>query len=154
MDGDIMTRVGFFINDLQQHIKELHKQKSAKLTIYNQLGLVKNNHEEYEEAFQNYEDLPAILGKALSSDDPKLTSFYGNIGLVYVDIGDHENVFSAHEFQYQSLPANHPDLALSYASIGILYKACTIIPTPAHFSNVSYKLHNNHYPLAIRIFNA
>ncbi|CAF4465040.1 unnamed protein product, partial [Adineta steineri] len=92
--------------------------ESDKATIYYQLGRIKRNQGEYQEALSYYEKALAIRQQSLPSEHPDLGGSYNNIGLVYHNIGDYPKALSYYEkslaIRLQSLPSNHPDLGASY----------------------------------------
>jgi tetratricopeptide (TPR) repeat protein len=100
--------------------------ESEKAPIYNQLGRVKHNQGEYQEAITFYEKSIEIKEKTLPPNHPKLAHSYNNISIVYQKMGDYSKALSYYEkdleIQQQSLPPNHPKLAASYNNIGVLYK--------------------------------
>jgi tetratricopeptide (TPR) repeat protein len=112
----------------QQVYEILLEQKTeeiAKAPIYNQLGWVKYQEGEYQEAIRFYEKALAIQQQSLPPNHPSLAGSYGNIGNVYQNMGDYPKALSSYEkalvIQQQSLPPNHPDLASSYNNIGTVY---------------------------------
>jgi tetratricopeptide (TPR) repeat protein len=99
--------------------------ESEKGPIYHQLGCVKVDQGEYQEAIAFYEKALAIGQQSLPRNNPNLTASYNNIGNVYNSMGDYLKALSYYEkslaIQQQSLPPNHPDLASSYNNIGAVY---------------------------------
>jgi tetratricopeptide (TPR) repeat protein len=96
-----------------------HKtEENAKAPIYHQLGCIKVDLGEYQEAITFYEKSLEINKKTLPSNHPSLAMSYGNIGNVYKNMGDYSKALSSYEkalaMQQQSLPPNHPNLAKSY----------------------------------------
>ncbi|CAF1566268.1 unnamed protein product [Adineta ricciae] len=93
--------------------------------IYNQLGSIKYQQGQYEEATKLYKKSLELRMKSLPSNHPDVASSYNNIGLVYSAMGDYPKALSSYEqvrnIQMQSLPLNHPDLAISYNNIGNVY---------------------------------
>ncbi len=104
---------------------EQRTEESAKAPIYNQLGSVKYQEGEYQEAIRFYEKSLAIYQQSLPPNHPDLASSYNNIGGVYHNMGDYPKALSSYEkalaIKQQSLPPNHPDLANSYNNIGAVY---------------------------------
>ena len=97
--------------------------ESEKAPIYHQLGGVKYNQGEYQEAIIFHERSLEISQKFLPPNHPDLASSYNNIGLVYDRMGDYPEALSSYEkalkIQQQSLPPNHPNLAKSYIGCGV-----------------------------------
>jgi tetratricopeptide (TPR) repeat protein len=105
---------------------EQETEESAKAPIYHQLGWVKDEQGQYQEAIRFYEKSLAIYQQSLPSNHPDLAISYNNIGLVYDNMSDYPKALSSHEkalaIRQQSLPPNHPDLAMSYNNIGNVYQ--------------------------------
>jgi tetratricopeptide (TPR) repeat protein len=99
--------------------------ESEKAPIYGQLGFVKDDQGEYQEAIIFYEKSLAINQQSLPPNHPDLASSYNNIGTVYAKMSDCPKALSYYEkalaIKQQSLPPNHPDLASSYNNIGMVY---------------------------------
>jgi Tfp pilus assembly protein PilF len=99
--------------------------ESEKAPIYNQLGCVKDDRGEYQEAITFYEKALAIQQQSLGPNHPDLAVSYNNIGTAYDSMGDYPKALSSYEkalaIQQQSLGPNHPDLAVSYNNIGTAY---------------------------------
>ncbi|CAF1428833.1 unnamed protein product [Adineta ricciae] len=100
-------------------------KESEKAPVYHQLGLIKDNQGEYEEAIRWYEQSLTIYEKTLSPQDPVLVASYNNIGNVYKNVGDYPKAFSYYEkalaISQQSLSPNHSHLASTYNNIGLVY---------------------------------
>jgi tetratricopeptide (TPR) repeat protein len=105
---------------------EQETEESAKAPIYNQLGLIKDNLGEYQEAIRFYDKSIKIAEKCKPLNHQNLAMSYNNIGLVYDSMGDYPKALSSHEkalaIKQQSLPPNHPALAASYNNIGAVYQ--------------------------------
>ncbi|CAF1196805.1 unnamed protein product [Adineta steineri] len=99
--------------------------KSDKAPIYHQLGRIKRNQGEYQEALFYYEKGLTIRQQLVPSNDRSFGTFYNNIGNVHYCRGDYPKALSYYkkglEIKQQSLPSNHPDLANSYNNIGNVY---------------------------------
>jgi tetratricopeptide (TPR) repeat protein len=113
----------------QQVYEILLKQEtdeSRKAPIYNQLGWVKYERGEYEEAIRFYEKSIKIEEKRKPLNHQNLANSYNNIGVVYDKMGEYPKALSyyekALEIKQQSLPPNHPDLAASYSNISMAYE--------------------------------
>ena len=113
-----------------QQIYEIMLQQPSnndrkKAYIYHQLGWMKDDQGEYEEAIAFYEKSLKIRLKTLPPNDPALAPTYNNMGNVYDSMGDYPKALSYYEkalaIRQQSLPPNHPSLATSYNNIGSVY---------------------------------
>ncbi|CAF4565023.1 unnamed protein product [Rotaria sp. Silwood1] len=111
--------------DLYNILLDQTTNDREKADIYNQLGLVKENQGEYQQAIAYYQQSSNILEKILSPTDTRLAASYSNIGLVYDKMGDYSKALSFHEkvlkIDQKNLPSNHPNLAASYNNIGMVY---------------------------------
>ncbi|CAF0720593.1 unnamed protein product [Adineta steineri] len=126
--GLLLIKMGQF-NEAQKIYQVLLPQatnESDKANIQHQLGRIKHNQGEYQEALSYYEKGRAIRQQSLPSNHPDLASSYNNIGLMHYSMDDYPKALSYYEkalaIRQQSLPLNHPDLAQSYNNIGILYR--------------------------------
>ncbi|CAF1101432.1 unnamed protein product [Adineta steineri] len=125
--GLLLTRMGQ--SDKAKEVYEIllrqTTRKGEKASICHQLGLIKYNQGEYQEALTYYEKALAMKQRSLPSNHPDLASSYMGIGLVYYNTGDYPKALSYYEkglvIQQRSLPSNHPDLAYSYNNIGLVY---------------------------------
>lgn len=108
-----------------QILLEQETDENAKVPILNQLGLMKDELGEYEEAIQYFNKSIEIEEKCIPCDDQSLAASYNNLGVVYSSMGDYSKALSSHEkaltVQKQSLPSTHLHLASSYANIGSVY---------------------------------
>ncbi|CAF0960380.1 unnamed protein product [Adineta steineri] len=99
--------------------------ESGKAPFHHQLGRIKRNQGEYQEALFYYEKALTIRQQLLPPNHPDLGMSYNNIGSVYDSMGDYPKALSyyerALEIRQQSLPYNHPDLGASYNNIGSVY---------------------------------
>ncbi|CAF1481444.1 unnamed protein product [Adineta steineri] len=126
--GLLLIKMGHFNKAQEVYEVLLHQatDENDKANIYHQLGCIKDNQGEYQEALVSYENALTIRQQSLPSNHPHLASSYNNIGLVYRNMGDYSKALSyhdnAHEIWQQSLPSNHPHLAISYNNIGVVYK--------------------------------
>ncbi|CAF1357070.1 unnamed protein product [Adineta steineri] len=100
--------------------------ESNKGSIYHQLGSIKDDQGEYQEALTYYEKSLAILQKTLHSNHPDLARSHNNIGVMYRNMNDYPKALLSHEkalsIGQQSLRSDHPDLAYSYNNIGTVYR--------------------------------
>ncbi|CAF1291173.1 unnamed protein product [Adineta ricciae] len=93
---------------------------------YNQLGTIKYQQGQHEEAIILYQKALELQQQSLPSNHPDVAKSYNNIGAVYSSMGDYSRALSSHEqalnIRQQSLPSNHPDVASSYGNIGTVYR--------------------------------
>jgi Tfp pilus assembly protein PilF len=126
--GLVLLKMGH--SDESQQVYEILLEQTitetAKAPIYNQLGLIKNRQERYEEALVFYEQSHEIYKRTLPPNHPDLAISYNNIGLVYSNLNEYSKALLSYKealrIREESLPSNHPDLAASYNNIGILYR--------------------------------
>ncbi|CAF3673478.1 unnamed protein product, partial [Adineta steineri] len=122
--GKLLIKMGQSSKAQEVYEVLLHQttQESDKPSIYHQLGRIKDDQGEYQEALIYYKQSLAIQQNTLSSNHPDLAMSYNNIGLVYYNMSDYQKALSYHEkalaIRQQSFPSNHPDLASSYNNIG------------------------------------
>ncbi|CAF1428107.1 unnamed protein product [Adineta steineri] len=126
--GFLLMRMGQFNKAQEVYEILLHQttNESSKAPIYGQLGWIKANQGEYQEALTYYEKSLAINQKTLPSNHLNLAYSYNNIGLVYNGMRDYPKALSNYEkaltITQQSLPSNHPSLGTYYNNIGIVYR--------------------------------
>ncbi|CAF0830596.1 unnamed protein product [Adineta steineri] len=93
--------------------------------LYNQLGSIKVNKAEYDDAIQYYEKSLKSKKKYLPSTHPDWGTSYNSIGLMYNSTGEYTKALSWHkkalEIRLRSLSPHHLDLAESYNNIGEVY---------------------------------
>ncbi|CAF0928934.1 unnamed protein product [Adineta steineri] len=127
-------RLGLLLFKMGQFTKahEIYKvllnqttNESDKANIYHQLGRIKYNEGEYQEALSYYEKALAIRQQSLPSNHSDLGTSYSSMGTAYASMGDYPKALSYYEkaltIRQQSLPSNHPDLAGSYNNIGLVH---------------------------------
>ncbi|CAF0851864.1 unnamed protein product [Adineta steineri] len=125
--GELLKKMGQFMKAQEVYEVLLHQttDESDKAPIYGQLGSIKNDQGQYQEALSYYEKSLAIYQETLPANHLNLAMSYNNIGNVYDNMGDYPKALSSHEkalaIRQQSLPSNHPDLASSYNNIGLVY---------------------------------
>ncbi|CAF3844684.1 unnamed protein product [Adineta steineri] len=71
--------------------------ESGKAPFHHQLGRIKRNQGEYQEALFYYEKALTIRQQSLSSSHPYLANSYNNIGNVYYSMGDYQKALSCYE---------------------------------------------------------
>ncbi|CAF3796830.1 unnamed protein product [Adineta steineri] len=127
--GLLLKKMGQFNKAQEVYEVLLHQttNESGKTPIYDQLGQIKYNQGEYQEALAYFEKSLAIRQKTLPSNHLDLGNSYDNIGNVYYSMGDYPKALSSHEkalaIKQQSLPSNHPGLGNSYNNIGVVYNS-------------------------------
>ena len=125
--GQVLIKLGEF-KKAQQLYDALLCQKSDSQDIagiYFQLGWLKDNRGEYEQAVACYKKLLEIIENTLHPYHPKIACSYNNLGLVYNKMGEYVHALFFHEkalqIREQSLPPNDSRLATSYNNIGRVY---------------------------------
>ncbi|CAF0720604.1 unnamed protein product [Adineta steineri] len=125
--GLLLIKMGQFTKAQEVFEVLLHQttNESDKAPIYYQLGWIKHNQGEYQEALSSHEKALIIRQRLLPSNHPDLGDSYNKIGIVYDRMGDYPKALSYYEkalaIRQQSLPSNHPDLGASYNNIGNVY---------------------------------
>ncbi|CAM4951947.1 unnamed protein product [Rotaria socialis] len=103
--GNLMLKVGHYdqAEELYNELLDNISTDSDRAHVYHQLGVI-NYHQE---------------------DDASLAPTYGNIGLLYKNMGEYSKALEYHSKSLKiyeiSLPATHPYLARSYSCIGGVY---------------------------------
>ncbi|CAF3827779.1 unnamed protein product [Adineta steineri] len=125
--GHLLIKMGQF-NKAQEVYEDLLHQaanESDKAPIYYQLGCIKCNQGEYQEALVSHGKALVIRQQLLPSNHPDLAASHNNIGVVYYRKGDYTKALSnyekALEIRQQSLLSSHPDLGDSYNNIGTVH---------------------------------
>ncbi|CAF3973071.1 unnamed protein product [Adineta steineri] len=125
--GLLLIKMGQFTKAQEIYQVLLHQttNESNKAPIYYQLGWIKYNQGEYQEALSSHEKALKIRQQSLPSNHLDLADSYNRIGNVYDSISDYPKALSYYEkslvIRQQSLPSNHPDLSSSYNNIGLVY---------------------------------
>ncbi|CAF1551297.1 unnamed protein product, partial [Rotaria sp. Silwood1] len=125
--GKLLLKIGQFdkAEELYMALLEQASDDSDTAHVNHQLGFLKNDQGQYEEAVAFYEQSLKIYRKTLPKDDPSLAPTYNNIALVYNDMGDYSKALEfyekSHKIVEKALPSNYPDLATSYSNIGQVY---------------------------------
>ncbi|CAF1063484.1 unnamed protein product, partial [Adineta steineri] len=125
--GLLLIKMGQF-NKAQEVCEVLLDQathESGKAPIYYQLGQIKYNQGEYQEALSFHEKALTIRQQLLPFNHPDLGDSYNRIGSVYYSMGDYPKALSYYEksltIRQQSFASNHPNLGASYNNIGLVY---------------------------------
>ncbi|CAF1367202.1 unnamed protein product [Adineta steineri] len=162
--GSLLNKMGQFNKAQEIYEVLLHQttNESDKAPIYYELGCIKYNRGEYEEALLSHEKALKIRQQLLPSSHPDLGNSYNTIGLVYKNMGDYPKALSyyekALEIQLQSLSSNHPDLGMSYDNIGVVYHCMGDYPKAlsSHEKALEIRLQSlpsNHYDLGMSYNN-
>ncbi|CAF4949588.1 unnamed protein product, partial [Rotaria socialis] len=115
--GKLMLKVGHFhqAEELYNELLENASYDSERASVYYQLGWLKDNQGEYQQAVTFYKKSLQVYKKTRPPDDPELGSMYNNIGLVYNNMGEYSKALEYYEKSIQinqkALPPTHPDLA-------------------------------------------
>ena len=106
----------------------LFKQTSDQERLgrhFHNLGYIKDEQGNYQEALFFYEQGLEIWQKSLPADHSLLATSYSNIGSGYENMGEYSKALTIYEraleIRQKRLPANHTDLATSYNNIGSVY---------------------------------
>ncbi|CAF4510845.1 unnamed protein product, partial [Rotaria socialis] len=150
--GQLMLKVGHFdqAEELYNELLENASDDSDRAYIYDQLGWLKDNQGEYQQAVTCYGKSLEIERKTLPEDDASLAPIYGNIGLAYSSMGEY---FKALEYYVRSikikeisLPPTHPDLAASYSNIGGVYSSMGEYSKALEYYEKSHKIYEKALP--------
>ena len=126
--GSVLYTMGQFgkAQQIYEMLLEQETVESEKAPAYHQLGLMKEQQGEYEEAITFYEKSISIEEKMTPLPHINLANSYNNIGIVYSIMNKYAQALSYFEKAFAIrqlfLPSNHPDLANSYTNIGMVYK--------------------------------
>ncbi|CAF1440021.1 unnamed protein product [Adineta steineri] len=128
--GNLLITIGQFdkAEQLYSVLLEQTSNKSEKQHYYNQLGYIKDEQGDYENAIEYYEKALTIKEKTLPSNDPSLATSYNNIAGVYYSMEEYSKALSyyerALEIYQKTLSSDHQlDLATSYNNMGMVYKS-------------------------------
>ncbi|CAF1019880.1 unnamed protein product [Adineta steineri] len=127
--GLLLIKMGQFIKAQEVYEILLHQttNESDKAPIYDELGWIKCNQGEYQEALVSHEIALVRRQQSLPSNHPDLAASHNNIGVVYYRKGDYTKALSNYEIalamRQQSLLSNHPDLGDSYNNIGTVHRS-------------------------------
>ncbi|CAM4921913.1 unnamed protein product [Rotaria socialis] len=127
--GDWLLNVGQYQQAEELYIGLLKNSSCDKENayVYQQLGLIKYNQQEYTEAVSYYKKSLKIYQEILCEDDQKLGAICKSVAMAYEKLEDQSNALKffekAHDIYKKVLPANHPDLSTLYRNIGQLYNS-------------------------------
>ncbi|CAF1153648.1 unnamed protein product [Adineta steineri] len=125
--GLMLRKMGEFTKAQEVYEILVHQttDESEKAHIYHQLGGIKDDQGEYQEALTYYEKSLAIYQKILPSDHLNLAHSYNNIGVTYKNMDDYSKALLSYEkalaIRQRSLSCKPLDLAHSYNNIGGVY---------------------------------
>ncbi|CAF1155527.1 unnamed protein product [Adineta steineri] len=162
--GLLLRKMGQFAKAQEIYEVLLHQamNESDRAPIYYQLGWIKYNRGEYQEALSSNEKALTIRQQLPPSSHPDLGDSYNNIGLVYKNMGDYPKALSYYEkaldIQLQSLPSDHLNLSNSYDNIGVVYHCMGDYPKAlsSHEKALQIRLQSlpsNHYDLGMSYNN-
>ncbi|CAF1463574.1 unnamed protein product [Adineta steineri] len=150
--GSLLIKMGQFNKAQEVYEVLLHQttDESGKASIYHQLGIIKDDQGEYQEALPYFEKSLAIFQKTHPSNHHRLGTSYNNIGLVYHSMGDYPKALSSHEkaitIRQQSLPPNNPDLGASYNNIGMVYDSMGDYPKALSYYEKALEIQRESLP--------
>ncbi|CAF5024416.1 unnamed protein product, partial [Rotaria sp. Silwood1] len=150
--GQLLLKIGQFdkAEELYMTLLEQASDDSDRAHVYHQLGWLKDDQGQYEEAVVFYEQSLKIKRKTLPEDHLSLAPDYSNIGLVYKNMGDYSKALEYYEKDLEitkkALPSNHPDLATSYSNIGQVYKNMGDYSEALEFYEKSQKIREKALP--------
>ena len=83
--GEVLRKMGQpqKAQQVYEMLLEQETEERRKAPIYHQLGWMKDEQGEYQEAIAFYEKSLEIKKKTLAPNDPELAKSYNNIGMVY-----------------------------------------------------------------------
>ena len=125
--GKLLLKLGQFDRAEQVYSTILLQTNNEKdkADIYTQLGQIKNNQGDYEQAKLFYEKALEIDQKTVPENHASLANLLNNIGAVYHNLKDYPRArafyVKAHEIYKRILPPDHLDLASSYNNIGLVH---------------------------------
>ncbi|CAF1504670.1 unnamed protein product [Adineta steineri] len=122
--GNLLLKTGH-CNKAEELYKTLLEQPSNECDkghYYEQLGVVKYQQGNYDQAIKYYEKVIEIQERTLPVNHPSSATSYNNIGSVYKKMAEYSKALLFYEealrIRQKNLSADHPDLATSYNSIG------------------------------------
>ena len=130
--------------------------------LYHQIGSIKTEQGNYQEAITYFEKALVICEKTLLANHPHLASSYNNIGLAYGKIKEYSKALASHENAlriYEKIrPPNHPDFISTYNNMGLVYNDLKEYDKALSFHEKALKIRqetlpNNHPDLAMSYSN-
>ncbi|CAF1410984.1 unnamed protein product [Adineta steineri] len=125
--GNLLLKTGHFdkAEELYKLLLEQPSNESDKASYYNNLGGVKKNQSDYDQAIKYYKQGLGIYEKTLPANHPYVAASYNNIGGVYHQMAEYSKSLlfyeKAHGIWEKTLTKNHPLLATSCSNIGGVY---------------------------------
>ncbi|CAF1473012.1 unnamed protein product [Adineta steineri] len=122
--GELLIKMGQFTKaqEIYEVLLNQTTNESGKAPIYYQLGCIKFNQGEYQEALSSHKAALTIRQQLFPSNHLYFGDSYHRIGIVYYSMGDYPKALIYYEkalaIRQQSFPSNHPDLSHSYSNIG------------------------------------
>ncbi|CAF1189139.1 unnamed protein product [Adineta ricciae] len=126
--GEILFKLSQFdkAEELYRLLLEQAFSNNQLALYYNQLGYVKDNQEDYENALIYYVKSLEMWQKITPTNKQELAITYGNIGRLYCNLEDYPKAFlfneKSLEIRKDILASDHPELASSYNNIGMVYQ--------------------------------
>jgi tetratricopeptide (TPR) repeat protein len=126
--GRLLIKLNQFdkAEELYKVLLEQTTSEVEKAIYYNQLGCVKDDQGNHEEAMFYYKQGLEIEEKTLPPNHPLLATSYNNFGTTYYDMRDYSKALAffekALDIREKTLSPNHSDLATSYNNIGEVYR--------------------------------
>ncbi|CAF1382657.1 unnamed protein product [Didymodactylos carnosus] len=127
--GRLMIKMGEF--DIAEEIYQIlldeavGRNEKELAHIYHQIGRIKDEKGDYDQAFTFYQKTLEIKQNDLSSNQRDLADIYTDIGVVYKNIGDYVSALSFYqkslEIDKKCVPIHHRDLATIHSNIGGVY---------------------------------
>ncbi|CAF3809564.1 unnamed protein product [Adineta steineri] len=133
--GLLLIKMGQFTKAQEIYTVLLHQttNESDKAPIFYQLGSIKYNQGEYQDALSSLHEALIIRQQLLPSNHPDLGDSYNRIGSVYRSMNDYPTALINYEkalvIRQQSHPSNHPDLGATYNNIANAYSDMGNYPT-------------------------
>lgn len=119
--------------------------------VYNhELGLIKMNQCELQQALEYYEKTLEIERRILPENDPSLATTLNQIGVVYHKMKNYSKALKFYEesleMRKKTLPENHPEIATSYGCIGLVYSNMDNCPTALTYYQKSLQIKKKTLP--------
>ncbi|CAF3133069.1 unnamed protein product, partial [Rotaria sp. Silwood2] len=124
--------------------------QSDKAYCYNELGLIKTDQGDYQNAVEFLKKTLDIYEQTLTPNHPDLATSYNNIGWVYNNMGEYSKALSSYERSLEirkiALPPTHSDFAQSYNNIGLVYNNMGEYSKALEFHEKAYKIREKTLP--------
>jgi Tfp pilus assembly protein PilF len=137
-----------------QHIYEVLLKETSnegeQEQLFHQLGLIKDNQGENNEAIIYFKKALAIGEKIRSPKDSHLASSFNNIGSMYEKTKDYLKALESYEkalaIYQQTRPPNHPDLVTTYNNIGSTHNHLGNYPKALSFYSKALEIQERTLP--------